>query len=116
MTRCLRSPLVPLVFFLGGAALNAADRDWPVYLGDAGATHYSTLSLIEPANVARLQRVWEFHTGDAPAGNRSQIQCNPLIVDGVLYGTSPQLKLLALDAATGKERWRFNPFSNSDEE
>ena len=41
--------------------------------------------------------------------NHSQIQCNPIIVDGVLYGTSPQLKVIALDAATGAERWVFDP-------
>jgi len=35
----------------------------------------------------------------------------PLVVDGILYGTSPRLKLLALEAATGRELWRFDPFA-----
>jgi outer membrane protein assembly factor BamB len=53
---------------------------------------------------------WTYRTGDATAN--SQIQCNPLIVDGVLYGTSAGLKHFALDAAGGRERWSFDPFSN----
>lgn len=88
----------------------AAAGDWPVYFGDTQGSHYSVLARITPANVAQLQPVWMFHTGDADANNRSQIQCNPLVIDGVLYGTSPQLKLFALDAATGRELWRFDPF------
>jgi len=87
----------------------AADRNWSAYLGDAGGTHYSNLNQITPANVARLQPAWTFRSGDADPKNRSQIQCNPLVIDGVLYGTTPQLVLFALDAATGRELWRFNP-------
>lgn len=71
----------------------AADRDWPVYLGDAGGTHYSALAQIDRGNVVRLAPAWTYRTGDATAN--SQIQCNPLVVDGVLYGTSPQLALFA---------------------
>lgn len=92
------------------AVLHAAsDKNWATYLGDAGGSHYSTLTQINAANVARLQPAWTFRTGDATA--TSQIQCNPLIVDGVLYGTSPQLKLFALDAATGRELWRCDPLA-----
>ena len=108
MNRHRRIPLVLLYLFLGAALLAAADRDWAGYLGDAGATHYSTLKSINPTNVKGLVRAWEFHAGDLPPGGRSQIQCNPLVIDGVLYGTSPQLALFALDAATGRELWRFS--------
>jgi quinoprotein glucose dehydrogenase len=87
----------------------AADANWPAYLGDAGGTHYSSLTQITPANVAKLQPTWTYHAGGADPKNRSQIQCNPLVIDGVLYGTSPDLALFALDAATGRERWRFTP-------
>lgn len=96
-------------------AAEAAERDWAAYLGDAGGSHYSHLREVDVTNVKRLERVWEFRTGDAAANNRSQIQCNPLVVDGVLYGTSPQLDLFALDAATGRERWRFDPFPSGGE-
>jgi quinoprotein glucose dehydrogenase len=59
-----------------------------------------------------LKLAWVYHTGDADTVNYSQIQCNPVIVNGVLYGTSAQMKLFAIDAATGKEKWIFNPFDS----
>jgi quinoprotein glucose dehydrogenase len=102
-----------LFFFAAASVQAAADKNWSAYLGDAGGTHYSTLTQITPANVAHLQPAWTFHSGDADPKNRSQIQCNPLVIDGVLYGTSPQLVLFAVDAATGRERWRFNPASGA---
>ncbi|MEJ2076601.1 MAG: pyrroloquinoline quinone-dependent dehydrogenase [Acidobacteriota bacterium] len=84
--------------------------DWPTYLGGQGRNHYSPLSQIDTGNVVRLRRVWEFHTGDADSSNRSQIQCNPVVIHGILYGTSPQIKVFALDASSGRELWRFDPF------
>ena len=69
--------------------------------------------LITPANVARLRVAWTYRTGDGRADNRSQIQCNPIVVDGVLYASSAQLKVFALDAATGGQKWIFDPFASS---
>ena len=91
--------------------IRAADLDWPVYLGDKASTHFSALTQINRRNVHRLQVAWTYRSGDGRQDDRSQIQCNPLVIGGVLYGTSPQLKLLALDASTGRERWRFDPFA-----
>ena len=91
------------------AAASAADSDWNVYLGDKASSHYSTLKQITPENVATLAPAWSYHSGGADAENRSQIQCNPLVIDGVLYGTSPDFKLFAVDAATGEQRWSFDP-------
>jgi quinoprotein glucose dehydrogenase len=54
-----------------------------------------------------------YHTGDADTAHHSQIQCNPIIVHGVLYATSPQMKLIALDAASGQQKWVFNPYDTS---
>lgn len=88
-------------------AAGARDVNWATYLGDTAGSHYSSLDQITTENVRRLEKVWEFRTGGAAANNRSQIQCNPLVIDGVLYGTSPDLQLFALDAASGQERWRF---------
>jgi quinoprotein glucose dehydrogenase len=105
----MRLPLHALLAVLGCACLHAsAGRDWPVYLGDKAASHYSTLTQITPANVGRLQVAWTYHAGDL-RGNSTQIQCNPLVIDGVLYATTPQAKVVALDAATGRELWRFAP-------
>ncbi len=98
---------------LGCLNLGAADRDWPIYLGDAGSSHYSALEQINTGNVQRLHVAWVYHSGDARAGNLSQIQCNPLIIHGVLYGTTAGLNLVALDAATGHQLWRFDPFQGA---
>lgn len=57
----------------------------------------------------QLRVAWEFHSGDADARGRTMIQCTPSVIDGVLYGTSPTVMAFALDAATGKELWRFDP-------
>ena len=92
-----------------------ANPDWPAHGGDAGHTQSSALAQITTANVSRLQVAWTYRSGDARPEGRSQIQCNPIVVRGVLYGTSPQLKVFALDAATGVARWTFDPFAGEAE-
>ncbi|MBI1940869.1 MAG: pyrroloquinoline quinone-dependent dehydrogenase [Acidobacteria bacterium] len=82
-------------------------RVWKVYGGGPESIRYSTLDRINRRNVGRLQVAWSFDTGDAYKD--SEMQCNPIIVDGVLYATSPKLRVIALDAATGKLRWSFDP-------
>ena len=91
-----------------------AHTTWSIYRGDAGSTGYSTLEEITPENVNQLEVAWTYHTGDAREGNRSAIQCNPIIVNGKMYVTSPQLKLIALEPGTGQELWKFDPFMNSE--
>ena len=95
-----------------GFGCHASDVDWPSYLGDPGSGQYSALSQINVENVGELELAWTYRSGDVDPEDRSQIQCNPIIVDGVFYGTSPKMKLFALDAATGEELWRFDPFDD----
>ena len=85
---------------------------WQVYGGNKEANHYSSLNEIDTNNVSQLQVAWTYHTGDADS--MTQIQVNPIIVDSILFGVSPKLKLFALNAATGKEKWIFNPMNDSD--
>ena len=85
----------------------AANVDWPVYRGDPKGNQYSPLAQIHAANVHRLERAWEYKTGDA--NQRSTMHANPVVVDGVMYITTPSLKAVALNAATGKEIWAFDP-------
>lgn len=92
---------------------NTARNNWPNYLGDKSSSHYSFLKQIDTNNVAQLKVAWSYSTGDADTTSHSQIQFNPLIINGVLYGTSPRLKLFALDAATGVTKWVFDPFSKT---
>jgi quinoprotein glucose dehydrogenase len=84
------------------APLAAPAANWPEYLGGPGRSCYSPLDQITPANVSRLRVAWEFHTGDA-----GQTQCNAIVVDGVLYGSTATNQIFALDAATGRELWRY---------
>jgi len=85
----------------------ATNLDWPVYRGDATGNQYSPLAEIHAANVHRLERAWEYKTRDA--NERSTMHANPIVVDGVMYVTTPALKAVALNAATGKEIWSFDP-------
>ena len=86
---------------------DAGSRDWPSYGGGPENTHYSNLAQINRENVSHLEVAWTFDTGDSYPG--SEMECNPIVVGGVLYATSPKNNLVALDAATGKLRWRFDP-------
>ena len=88
---------------------SAADSNWSVYLGDKASSHFSTLNQLTPENVGGLELAWVYRAGGADPNNRSQIQCNPLVIDGVLYGTTPDQQLVAVAAETGREIWRFNP-------
>ena len=82
--------------------------EWRSYGGGVDSIRYSTLHQITSANARKLQVAWTFDTGNSFQG--SEMQCNPLIVEGVLYATTPKLRVIALDAATGRLRWSFNPF------
>ena len=113
MSATWRGPfgLMALALSALAAACGAAvpDTDWPFYLG-AGSSQYSSLDQITAENVRELEVAWVYQTGGADPENRSQIQCSPIVVDGVLYGSTPQLAFFALDASTGAELWRFDPF------
>jgi quinoprotein glucose dehydrogenase len=88
----------------------SAYSSWRIKGGTADGIQYSSLQTINKENVSSLRVAWTYRTGDADTvNNRTQVQCNPIIVDGVLYATSAQLKAFAVDAATGKELWRFDP-------
>jgi len=93
-----------------------AEREWRSHGGDPGHTQYSPLDQIDTCNVDRLEVAWTYRTGDARDEGRSQIQCNPIVVDGVLYATSAQVDTFALDAASGRELWRFDPREAGAEE
>ncbi len=77
---------------------------WGEYLGDGDRSHYSELTQINSSNVATLQKAWEFRTGE-----EGQVQCNPIIIEGKLYGVTAFNNLFALNAETGQEIWRFKP-------
>ena len=92
------------IAFLASTALSAA-TDWPVVGGPEG-THYSDLQQINRGNVKHLREIWRYDSQDQYDG--SEMQCNPLIVDGVLYATTPRMRVIALNATTGKLIWDFD--------
>jgi len=114
--RRMRSPAVlsssalAAIILASGFALHAAwahpslkSLDWSVYGGSQEYQHYSPLAQINRSNVKQLQVAWSYDTGE-----QGGLQTSPLMVDGVLYGISPTQKIFALDAATGKELWKFD--------
>lgn len=78
---------------------------WTRSLGDGGSARYSALTEINRSNVQNLRLAWTYRSGDG-AGN---IQCNPVIVGGTMYAPTSGNHVVAVDAATGVERWRFKP-------
>ena len=78
------------------------DTDWPEYLGGPDRSHYSPLTQINTENVGQLKQAWSYSAPDS-----GQMQVNSIIVGGVLYGVTATVQAFALDAATGKELWRF---------
>lgn len=93
-------------------------NDWPAYGGNKEGSRYSFANQINLSNVHLLKPAWEFDTGENKDSTKRgmDIQCQPIVVEGVMYGTTPQLKLFAVEGATGKELWKFDPFSNPDKQ
>src|SRR5579872_6257241 len=97
----------PRFFLLAALSipLSAADTGWPVN-GGPNNIRYTELSQINPANVGRLQVAWAWDAHEA--FKDSEMQSNPIVVDGVLYATTPKMHVIALDAQTGREVWNFD--------
>ena len=98
----IRSFFVPMLLLaIAGCETKEASigaHEWREYLGGHDRNHYSSLTEINASNVDQLQVAWVYHTKDS-----GQVQCNPIIVDGVLYAMTATTRPFALDAATGKE-------------
>src|SRR5215211_8091144 len=98
------------VVFLGGALVaqngapgnQPAGRNWTFPSGDQGATRFSTLTQIDAANVATLERAWTYHTGSARFAGA------PMVVDSVMYFSAPN-GVYAVDAVTGTQIWKYTP-------
>ena len=91
-------------------ASNYAGKNWTAFAGDDSKSRYSTLNQVNKENVKNLHLVWIYRSGDSSQAQGTIVQCNPLVIEGIVYGTTPGLKLVALDGATGKLKWQWNPF------
>lgn len=106
--------MVPACALLCAGMLHAADAhrvktspqaaDWSIYGGQKADDHYSPLTQINRSNVSRLRVAWTYDTGEKGVG----LQTSPLIVGRTLYAYTPTQKVIALDAATGALRWKFD--------
>lgn len=98
-----RIRLFLLCSLAASSALAQSGTDWPVYNGGPDGDHYSTLTQINRANAQHLQVAWTYDTGE-----KGNIETNPLIVGRTLYAYTTSQKVIALDAATGKLKWKFD--------
>lgn len=106
--------LLPL--FVALTALLAAGQstiDWPNPAGDKAGTRYSALHQINRNNVKDLKIAWTYHTGDIDQAHQSAIECTPIVIDGIMYVTTAFSRVAALDAATGREIWKYDPHGDN---
>lgn len=110
----MRRFVFSLLLFFGTSAVPgvAADNGWSFYGGDAAGTRYSTLKQITKANVGGLKVAWTYHTGAlSPKTDRNEkaaFEATPILVDGMLYFSTPFNAIIALDPSSGAERWKFD--------
>ena len=107
----VRIALLTLLAGLGAQATQAQDyRGWQTYGGDQGNSHYSALEQIHRGNVGELELAWRYASARGKTlPPSSELQVNPIVVDGVLYGRNPLHNVFAVDAASGRELWTFSP-------
>jgi quinoprotein glucose dehydrogenase len=94
-------------------AATSPEKEWRWYGGDAGAMRYSACDQIKASNASKLKVAWVHRTGDASQRPATTSECTPLVVDGVMYITTPMVRVRALDAATGQLKWAFDPQGGS---
>jgi quinoprotein glucose dehydrogenase len=110
----MRMPLTLAVAALAATALSSPLRaqsanEWTSYGRDAAGTRNSPLTQVTPGNVSRLAPAWTYRTGEfARADEHTRFEATPLMVDGTLYLSTPFGRAIALDPATGRERWTYD--------
>lgn len=116
----MRRTMVFLSLLVVFGALSAADAqkqktiaDWPAYGRDAGGARFSPLTQIHRGNVGQLKVAWTYRTGaeevNAAGKRNAAFESTPILVDGLLYLTTPYSRVIALDPSSGAERWTFDP-------
>ncbi|UCG72689.1 MAG: hypothetical protein JSV45_15845, partial [Chromatiales bacterium] len=98
-------------------ASTAGAQGWPAYGGDPGGSRYSALDQVHRGNVTDLELAWTYRTGAVKAHPELRpfidFQATPILLPdnagGHLVVCDPFTRVMALDPATGEERWRFDP-------
>lgn len=94
-------------------AMDGPTAGWPAYGGGSHGMRYSPLTQIDRDNVAQLEIVWTYRTGDVSDGStyprKSSFEATPILFDGALYFSTPFSRVIALDPETGSELWTYDP-------
>jgi quinoprotein glucose dehydrogenase len=111
MHRLLKSAVAILVAPLPALAQDQNLTEWRHYGGSQHGMQYSALEQINKANVAELEEIWRYRTGELGQGHREPFafQANPILVEGWLYFPTGSAIVFALDPASGEELWRYDP-------
>lgn len=107
MIRLLTSLALPVIMI----SCNDEGHTWNAYKADAESSSYSALKQINKRNVHRLRLAWTFDPSDAEDGSGyAASQCNPIIIDEVMYAASARHRIYAINAGSGKQLWSFDPY------
>ena len=90
------------------------NRSWSVYKADASSSSYSALTQVNKQNVHELQVAFQFNPDDARGSRPGNNECNPIIIDSILYATSARHRLYAIHASTGEKIWSYDPFNGGE--
>src|SRR5687767_6533126 len=105
---------VALLVVCAQSAFAQSANEWAHYGRDAGGARYSPLTQIDRTNVTRLIPAWTYHTGEIPEGRNRSFEATPLVIDGVMFLVTPLGKIIALDPATGLQRWIHDARVNAE--
>jgi quinoprotein glucose dehydrogenase len=99
--------LAPALFIAIASGAEPAPGDWPNYGRTPGGDRHAPLMQIDRANVGKLELAWEYKTGEAAieTGNPTALEATPLVIDGVMYLSTPLGKVVALDPVSGQQKW-----------
>lgn len=107
--------LLVIILAVSCAIPENENRAWSVYKADAESSSASPLTQITKENVDQLTIAWTFDPADARAGTRfANAECNPIIIDGIMYAVSARHRLYAIHAGTGEQVWSFDPFNGGE--
>jgi len=108
----MRTLTITALLLAAACSSTTPNGDWPAY-ANAGGTRYSSLTEIDRTNVSKLEVAWTYHTGETTfakdSEQKSTFEVTPIVVDGTMYLSTGFNKVIALDAATGRQKWIYDP-------
>ncbi len=113
--KMLTTLLLGLLLVGDSHAQRRENGEWPAYGRTTGGQRHSPLKQIQTDNVSRLREAWTYRTGElthyegTSTARRAAFEATPVMVDGTLYFCTPTNRVIALDAANGKEKWVYDP-------